>query len=123
MDPIVCLLEQPILQIPMVATVPSGATGDLAVRATWMVGGGDLFLVVALCFLFLELLKSTNSGRSTIINHALSLLVFVVCLVEFLLFGAFATSEFFLLTLMALLDVLAGFIVTIATSRRDVSWR
>jgi hypothetical protein len=31
-----------------------------------------------------------------------------------------ATSTFFLLTLMVLLDVLAGFIVTIVSARRDV---
>ncbi len=39
---------------------------------------------------------------------------------EFLLFGACATSTFFLITLMVLLDVLAGFIVTIVASRREV---
>jgi hypothetical protein len=55
-----------------------------------------------------------------IVNHALSMLLFIVCLVEFLLFSAFATSTFFLVTLMVLLDVLAGFIVTIVASRRDV---
>ncbi len=48
------------------------------------------------------------------------MLLFIVCLVEFLLFSAFATSTFFLVTLMVLLDVLAGFIVTIVASRRDV---
>jgi uncharacterized membrane protein len=42
--------------------------------------------------------------------------------VEFLLFPAFATSSFFLLTLMVLLDVLAGFIVTIVASRREIDF-
>ncbi len=37
------------------------------------------------------------------------MILFIVCLVEFLLFGACATSTFFLITLMVLLDVLAGF--------------
>ena len=40
-----------------------------------------------------------------------------------LLSRAFATSTFFLLTSMVLLDVLAGFIVTIATARREVEIR
>jgi hypothetical protein len=70
--------------------------------------------------LFVELLKSTNSRGAAIINHALSMLLFIVCLMEFLLAPAFATSTFFLITLMVLLDVLAGFIVTIVTARRDM---
>jgi hypothetical protein len=48
------------------------------------------------------------------------MILFVVCLVEFLLLKGFSTSVFFLITTMVLLDVLAGFIVTIASSRRDV---
>ena len=32
---------------------------------------------------------------------------------------AFATSVFFLIMLMTLLDVMAGFMVTIASARRD----
>jgi hypothetical protein len=68
--------------------------------------------------LFIELLKSTTSQRVVIINHSLSMLLFIVCLVEFLLSRAFSTSAFFLLTAMVLLDVLAGFIVTIVASRK-----
>ena len=92
----------------------------MASRAAWPVSLGDLLLAVSLVVLFVELLKSTNSRRVAIINHSLSMLLFVACLVEFLLAPAFATSTFFLLTLMVLLDVLAGFIVTIVSARRDV---
>ncbi len=88
----------------------------------WQVSLGDVLLAVGLVVLFIELLKSANSRRVAIINHSLSLVLFVVCLVEFLLFPAFATSTFFLLTLMVLLDVLAGFIVTIVAARRDVDF-
>src|SRR5450631_3729213 len=49
---------------------------------------------------------------------SLSMLLFIICLVEFLLFPAFATSTFFLIGLMVLLDVAAGFIVTLIASRR-----
>jgi predicted neutral ceramidase superfamily lipid hydrolase len=89
-------------------------------RAEWLVSLGDLILAVALVVLFIELLKSTTSRRVAIINHSLSMILFIVCLVEFLLAPAFATSTFFLLTLMVLLDVLAGFIVTIVAARRDI---
>jgi len=52
-------------------------------------------------------------------NHAFSMILFIVCIVEFLMFPAFATSVFFLVMLMCLLDVMAGFMVTIAAARRD----
>lgn len=90
--------------------------------ALWPVSLSDLLLAAALVVLFIELLKSTTSRRVAIINHSLSMVLFIVCLVEFLLFEAFATSTFFLITLMMLLDVLAGFIVTIVSARRDIDF-
>ena len=85
----------------------------------WAVSLSDLLLAVSLVILFIELLKSTTSRRVAIINHALSMGLFIACLVELLLLSAFATSTYFLITLMVLLDVLAGFIVTIVSARRD----
>lgn len=90
--------------------------------AAWSVNLGDFILAGALVVLFVELLKSTSSHRIAIINHSLSMLLFVACLMEFLLAPAFATSTFFLLTLMVLLDVLAGFIVTVVAARRDIGF-
>jgi len=87
----------------------------------WVITSGDLLLTLGLILLFIEILKATSTGRSSIANHALSMIIFVVCLVEFLLFAPFATSVFFLLTMMAVLDVLAGFTVTIVTARRDIA--
>jgi hypothetical protein len=66
-----------------------------------------------------EIIKSTSTGSSTIANHAVSMIVFIVCLVEFLLLPNFQTSVFFILTFMCLLDVLAGVVVTIVSARRD----
>ncbi|MCG8440238.1 MAG: hypothetical protein MI723_00365 [Caulobacterales bacterium] len=102
-------MREVILEIPMASGVRWGLTP------------GDLLLVLALILLFLELLKSTSTGRQAIMNHSLSMIVFIICLVEFLLFAPFATSVFFMITVMALLDVLAGFIVTIVTARRDIA--
>jgi hypothetical protein len=58
-----------------------------------------------------------------IFNHALSMLVFIICLIEFLLVPAFSTSVFFIIMAMALLDVLAGVVVTIISARRDVGYQ
>jgi hypothetical protein len=85
----------------------------------WDVSSGDLFILLGLVMLFFELLRATNTNKVAIINHSLSMILFIFCLVEFLLVPAFATSTFFLLTTMTLLDVLAGFIVTIVAARKD----
>ena len=91
----------------------------MASGALWTISFGDMILITALVVLFVELLKSAAPRGTAIVNHGLSMLLFVVCLVEFLLLDAFATSTFFLITLMVLLDVLAGFIVSIVAARRD----
>ncbi len=96
-------------------------TIPLPTGGRWDVSSGDLLLTLALALLFLELLKSTSASTSAIVNHAFSLILFVGCLVQFLLIPAFATSVFFLLMMMTLLDVLAGFIVTIVAARRDIA--
>lgn len=88
----------------------------------WVVSFGDLLTLMALLLLFIELLKSTSTGTAAIFNHALSMLVFIICLVEFLLHPAFATSVFFTIMVMSLLDVLAGVVVTIISARRDVEF-
>ena len=103
-------LRQAMFSIPM-------ASG-----ASWNVGIGDLILFLSLILLFFELLKSTSSQKVAIVNHALSMILFVVCLVEFLLIRGFATSTFFLIVTMVMLDVLAGFIVTIISARKDLDF-
>ncbi len=91
----------------------------MASGAVWDITPGHVLIMGTLLLLFFELLKSTGFGRAAIMNHAFSMVLFIICLVEFLMFGAFATSVFFLITLMCLLDVMAGFMVTIASARRD----
>ena len=91
----------------------------MASGARWNVGIGDLLIFFSLILLFFELLKSTSSQKIAIVNHALSMILFVLCLIAFLLLRGFATSTFFLITTMVMLDVLAGFIVTIISARKD----
>ena len=97
-----------------VANIPMVSEG-----AVWAVTSGDLLIILSLAFFFVEILKSTSTGTATIANHAVSMIVFIICLIEFLLFKNFATSVFFILTIMSLLDVLAGVVVTILSARRD----
>jgi hypothetical protein len=90
------------------ASLPTAGGGD------WPVSPADLLLAVGLIVGFLDLLKGARDRRIAVVNHALSIALFVACLAAMLLAPAFATSTFFLLTLMVLLDLVAGFIVATA---------
>jgi hypothetical protein len=84
---------------------------------SWPISAGDVLLAAALLVAFLDLLKGAADRRIAIANHALSITLFVVCLAAMLLSPAFAGSTFFLMTLMVLLDLVAGFIVAIAPAQ------
>jgi hypothetical protein len=88
---------------------------------SWALTAGDLLLVVGLICLFFEVIKSTNTGRSSVIEHMASTALFVVFLVEFLLLAPAASSTFFILMMMALVDVVAGFTISITGAGRDVT--
>ncbi|WP_064696641.1 hypothetical protein [Rhizobium aegyptiacum] len=89
--------------------------------ATWSMALGDLFIVVALVVLFFEILKATRTGSGNLVNHILSMLIFIAFLVEFLLVQGAATQVFFILLTIALIDVIGGFAVSIRSAGRDVS--
>ena len=89
--------------------------------ATWTMSLGDLLIVVSLVLLFIEVLKATRTGSWSVIDHMLSMFVFVAFLVEFLLVRDAATQVFFILMVIAFVDVIAGFSVSIRSAGRDVS--
>ena len=86
---------------------------------TWHITAGDLFLALSMVMLFIEILRATKSGSSSVLNHALSVLVFIVGLLLFITVRGFGNSVFFLLLSMTFLDFMAGFIITTVTARRD----
>ena len=89
--------------------------------ADWTMTIGDLLIVVALVFLFVEILRASRNGRGSLLNHILSMLVFIVYLVEFLLVRDAATQVFFILMTITLVDVIGGFAVAVRSAGRDVS--
>ena len=87
--------------------------------ATWYISLGDMLVATALFLLFFEVLKSTRTSGKSVIDHSLSLVVFIACLILFLVWQPAATSVFFIVMLVTLVDVIAGFSVTIRAARRD----
>ena len=102
------ILSQEVFQLSLVS------------ETIWTVTVSDLLLMVGLIVLYLEILQATLTSMMSVINHTLSTLVFIVFIVEFIVIGSSSNSTFFLLSLMSLIDVLAGFTITIAASRRDI---
>ena len=82
--------------------------------------GGDLLLVIGLLLLCVEIYRATSSATGAILNHVLSLIVFIIALIELIVMPRMANMTFFLIVLMTLSDVIAGFTVTISTARRDM---
>jgi hypothetical protein len=89
------------------------------VSGMWTFSYGSLFVTLGLFALFIEIMRSTRTDTLSIANHALSTMVLVLCLLEFVVVPGFNTSEFFYLTVMAMIDVVAGFTITIISARRD----
>jgi len=121
----------PLLIIPVIiyaiVAYTTGADMSTEVFSVPMVSGslplskGDLLVILGMIMLFMELIKAAGSGTATIINHGLSMMIFVIAMALFLLVGQFSTSTFFLLMLMTLMDTVAGFVVTIVAARRDLA--
>lgn len=85
----------------------------------WDVSFSDVFMGLSLMLLFVEMTKATRTDSLAIINHGLSMLVAVICIIEFVAVRGFTNSTFFMLLLMTIFDVIAGFTITIVAAKRD----
>lgn len=90
--------------------------------AVFSIDAGHGLIVAGIVLLFCEILKATRTGNASLADHMLSMAVFVAYLVEFLAVAAAAEAVFAVLTVLALVDVVAGFSITIRGARRDVGW-
>jgi len=87
----------------------------------WVFTWGDFILLATLILLFIEIVKSTFTTTSTLIDHALSMVVFIAVGVEFLTVPQAATSIFFLILIATMIDVIGGYTIGIRVARRDLN--
>jgi len=104
------VFRRPLFSVPMLS------------GARWTFSWSDLLILLTMIMLFIELIKSTYTASSSLIDHGLSMIVFIACLVEFLVVPQAATSVFFFIVTATLVDVVAGFMIGIRTARRDLSF-
>jgi hypothetical protein len=90
--------------------------------ARWFFTWGDLILIVTFTVLFIELLKATYTSTASLVDHGLSMIVFIAALIEFLMVPQAATSVFFLILVALLIDVVAGFTIGIRVAKRDIGF-
>jgi hypothetical protein len=86
----------------------------------WVLTWEDLLIAFSIFLLWIEIVKSTRLGMRNVMDHILAMGLFIAMLVEFLLVKQAGTSTFFLLMFIALVDVLAGFIIAMRSARRQV---
>ena len=65
-------LTKVMFRIPMIMSTP------------WVLTLGDFVLFIGLICLFVEIIKSASTRSDAIVNHALSMLLLVFCVVAFL---------------------------------------
>ena len=87
---------------------------------SWDFSLGDVVLSVGFICLFIEVLKATRTTRRELIHHGLSVLVFVIALVEFIVVRGFSTSVFFFVLVMTAFDVVAGYTISIVAAEHDL---
>ena len=127
------LIGFPLLIIPfaiynMIAFLTPGVnwtdvitTFSLVSGANWSITTEDILLTLAVLLLPLEIFKATKIGVRSVVDHILSMVVFIAMLVEFLLVRQAGTSTFFILMMISVVDVLGGFIITLRTAQRDMT--
>ena len=95
-------------------------TFTLSSGKKWALTLGDFTIFLGLIFLYIEIFKSTRtSNDNPIVDHMLSLALFIVCMLEFMMAEVAGTSTFFMLTMMTLVDVIGGFTISFTGARRD----
>lgn len=129
---LVPLLLFPVLWYAVLAFSAGGAPGEFATWIAapwtsvhnfsgeiWTLSLGDAIVIVTILIFFFELLKATRTDGRALVNHALATLVFVVSLILFITTHGFSTTTYFLILLIQLVDVVAGYAISVVVARRQ----
>jgi hypothetical protein len=82
---------------------------------------GDVLILLAVLLLYVEILKATRLSSRAIMDHVLSMVLFLAMTIEFIAVQRAATSTFLIMVALAFVDVIGGFTITIRTAQRDIS--
>jgi hypothetical protein len=124
------LLVFPFAIYNLVVFLMPGFSWNSEIWHVYMISGGewgitpsDAIVAGSVVILLIDILKAArHTGRRTILDNVLSMVLFVVMLIEFMTVKAVVSSTFFLLLVISFVDVAATFGVSVraAVARRDV---
>lgn len=103
-------LKKVIMEVPLMS------------GGTFILDFAHFMLFLGIVFLAIEVIKSTRTANSSIVDHGLSILVLIIFIVEFITVQKCGTATFLVLTFMSLVDVIVGFTVTLSSAKRDVNY-
>lgn len=93
------LLTEPVLTLTLMSGV------------SWTVTLGDTLLALGIVLLLFEMIRAVRPGGKYLTDHLLSLALFACAAAEFVMLPQFGSSTYFMLTLLALVDFLAGVVL------------
>lgn len=88
--------------------------------ADFSLNPNEILILFALFLLFFEIFKSTRASDTSIVEHIFSLFIFLIFLMEFIFWDRLTCASFLIVGCMSLLDVIAGFTISITAARRDI---
>lgn len=97
-----------VFLMPGVVFTAPVASVTLMSGVQWAPTFGDALLALAALLLMFEVIKAARPGARYLTDHLLSLIVSGAAVAEFLLLVPFGTSTFFLLTVLMVVEFLAG---------------
>ena len=81
---------------------------------------GDILVLVGVLLLSIEILKSARLSGKAVIDHVLSLALFIGMMAEFVTVQRAATSTFLILLALSFVDVIGGLTIPNRTARRAI---
>lgn len=108
--------------VDFTASLTGGDGWKMMSGGVWKLTWGDVILVITMVTLFIEILKATYTSTASLVDHGLSMVLFIAALIAFLMVPQAATSVFFLLLVALVIDVIAGFTIGIRVAKRDIGF-
>ena len=108
--------------VDFTSSIGGGDGWQMMSGGVWKLTWGDIILVITMICLFVEILKATYTSTASLVDHGLSMVLFIAALISFLMVPQAATSVFFLLLVALVIDVIAGFTIGIRVAKRDIGF-
>ncbi len=109
-----------VFLMPGVVFTAPIASVTLMSGVQWSPTFGDALLALCIVLLLFEVVKAARPGARYLTDHLLSLIVSGAAVAEFLLLVPFGTSTFFLLTVLMIVEFLAGVSIGFRNRHRHV---